>query len=67
MGKGTIPAYQAGLAGDTIHKTFGQVIMFLTLTGADAASSTDISQLATRSLRKGVNPGRRRGYPTPSG
>jgi len=60
-------AYQARLAGDTIHKTFGQVIMFLTLTGADAASSTDISQLATRSLRKGVNPGRRRGYPTPSG
>jgi anti-sigma B factor antagonist len=42
-------AYQARLAGDTIGKTFGQAVTFLTLTGADAASSTDTSQHAPRS------------------
>jgi hypothetical protein len=41
-------AYQARLAGHTIDKTFGQAVMFLTLTGANAASGTDTSQHVTR-------------------
>jgi anti-sigma B factor antagonist len=41
-------AYQARLAGHTIDKTFGQAVTFLTLTGANAASSTDTSQHVTR-------------------
>jgi hypothetical protein len=36
-------AYQARLASHTIGKAFSQAAMFLTLTGADAASSTDTS------------------------
>jgi hypothetical protein len=36
-------AYQACLAGDTIGKTIGRAVTFLTRTGADAASSTDTS------------------------
>ena len=36
-------AYQARLASRTIGKTFGRAVTFLTLTGADAASSTNTS------------------------
>ena len=36
-------AYQARLAGHAIGETFGQAVTFLTLTGANAASSTDTS------------------------
>jgi hypothetical protein len=37
-------AYQARLAGHTIGETFAEAGTFLTLTGADAASSTDTGQ-----------------------
>jgi hypothetical protein len=36
-------AYQAELAGRTIGETFRRAVAFLTLTGADAASTTVIS------------------------
>jgi len=36
-------AYQARLAGHTVGATFGLAVTFLTLTGADAASTTDTS------------------------
>jgi hypothetical protein len=36
-------AYQAGLAGHTIGETFRRAVTFLTVTGADAASTTVIS------------------------
>jgi anti-sigma B factor antagonist len=36
-------AYQAHLVGDTIGQTFGRAVMFLTLTGANAASATVIN------------------------
>jgi hypothetical protein len=41
-------AYQARLAGRTIGKTFAEAVTFLTLTGADAASSTDTGQHGIR-------------------
>jgi hypothetical protein len=40
-------AYQTCLAGQTLGKTFGQAVAFLTLIGANAASRTD----AAKSLR----------------
>jgi anti-sigma B factor antagonist len=39
-------AYQARLAGRTIGHTFGQAVTFLTLTGADAASTANTSPRA---------------------
>ena len=42
-------AYQARLAGHTIGKTFGRAVTFLTITGANAAASSDTGQHATRS------------------
>ena len=36
-------AYQAQLAGHTIGETFSRAVTFLTLTGANAASTTLIS------------------------
>jgi hypothetical protein len=41
-------AYQACLVGDTIGQTFGRAATFLTLTGANAASSTVSSTDARR-------------------
>jgi hypothetical protein len=37
-------AYQACLAGHTIGQTLGQAVAFLTLTGANATSSTDTTK-----------------------
>jgi anti-sigma B factor antagonist len=41
-------AYQARLAGHTVGHTFGRAVTFLTLTGADAASTASPGQRATR-------------------
>jgi hypothetical protein len=56
-------AYRACLAGHTIGKTFGQAVAFLSLTGANATSSTDNTESQKSTLLPARSSARRQSGP----